>query len=131
MKTNKLINEMKQITLLRNEFMKDITKIPYFIDGKSSLHKNIWEHLQMIVRIISKLSSEAILPQTTIERLILSTSQYLYYINELNKDARIIDFEIAHYILSLIEKYEEIALDLELYEVCENLKNYKSIYIQL
>lgn len=119
---------MKEIHQLRRMFISDLTRIPYFIDTKSLKHKTIFEFLQIIIRIISRLSSPSILSERTIKLYNDQTEECITQMLELAKDDEILELELSWYILSLLEKYEEKALELELYEVCENIKRYKSIY---
>jgi hypothetical protein len=122
---------MAPIEQLRREFIYDLQRVPYFIDGKVSFHKMIWENLQYLIRLMSRLTNETILPDHKINSILLETEVCLYTIHELNKKALITDIELSYYILSLLEKYEDKAVDLELYEVCENILRYKTKYINL
>jgi hypothetical protein len=119
---------MKAIDQLRKLFLNDLRKIPYFINTKSAKHKAIFDYLQIIIRVLSRLSNESVLSQRTIKEYNDQTEECIRQMLELAKDDEILELELSWYILDLLDKYEQRALELELYEVCENIKRYKTIY---
>jgi len=119
--------EMKAVEELRSHFYDDLKNIPYFIDTRSNRHKNIWSILQIVIRIISRLSNEQILTDKKIQTYIDQTNECVVLILNSIDDPEL-EIEISHYILTLLEKYEQMALDMELYEVCSNISRYKKLY---
>jgi hypothetical protein len=121
---------MNELNKIRNFYAADIIKIPYFIDTKSPSHRNIWRDLQSITRILSKLIDKHILTDKQILEHKENVDYFMFHIFESEGITDVLEVELSWYIISLIETYELKALDLELYEVCENLKRYKKIYIE-
>lgn len=120
---------MKPLTEFRNLFIKDISMIPYFIDTKLPAHRQIWANLQSIIKVLSRLSNETILTEKQIKNYANQTEELINYILDDSGTYDILEIELSWYILQLLEQYEEKALELELYEQCENIKRYKKIYL--
>jgi hypothetical protein len=116
---------MKNIEILRKEIVKDITEIPPFLDGN---HLDIWVEVQIILRLISKLTNEKVLTQTKIRIISEQVNSRVDLLLEISRDINI-DIHISNYIDKCIKKYLNFAINNELYEICQNIKNFKKLYL--
>lgn len=113
------------IEYLRKIVVRDIKDIPYFIDTKRESHKNLWQSLQLALRIISKCMVEEFLSERKLGQYVSMMLDTLT--NILNSiDSDLLEMEINFYIVKNIESYEKAALRLELFESCQNLAKFKS-----
>lgn len=115
------------ISSLRQLIIEDIKSIPYFIDPKKPNHYDIWILLQLVIRIISKTVDKCILEPILIKLINDQIRSCTDSILELVEED-IMEIEISAFISEKIDKYYDLSLELELYEVCENLKKLRKIY---
>lgn len=118
---------MKPIEQVRNLITKDLGQLPYFINTSSELSKNTWSYLKFILRIISKLTNDRVLSDTKVSEYNSDVQEAItLMIDGLSDDSYIVDISV--YLSACMECYENKALELELYEVCENFKKFKILY---
>jgi hypothetical protein len=118
---------IKPIDNLRTLMIKDIKSIPYFIDPTILGHADIWMSLQLIIRILSKMTTESILTDRRIQIYHDQIQDSINYIL-LNIDQDIMQMEVSYYIEKRLQEYEAKSLELELYEVCSNLQKFRKLY---
>src|ERR1035437_3412697 len=110
---------MTNIEKLRRLITKDIETIPYFIDTKNIRGKHIWESLQLLLRIMSKLTNEKVLTDKKINDYIQMTADTsLVLVEAIDND--LLEIEISQYIMDRLDFYQEMSIELELFEVTQN-----------
>jgi hypothetical protein len=118
----------KDLSKLRSEMDKDVTMVPCWVNTRNMIDKEVWGCVVEIIKVVSKLSSTRVLADRTIEGYIIEVNEYVLDIVML-ADQEEIEIESSHYILNCIEKYLQMAVELELYESAENLFNFKKRYL--
>ena len=118
---------IKPIDKLRQVMIKDIKSIPYFIETTLSSHADIWASLQLIIRIISKMTTESILTDRRVGVYHDQVQECIEYILDI-ADSDLLEMEISLFLDKRLETYESKALELELYEVCSNLQKFRKLY---
>lgn len=107
--------------------MRDHRWMPIFFDDESLEHKQVWNLTQQIFNELSKLCSTEILPKSSVHQIALNIEMISRCINDTSNDCDI-NKKIYNLIYNNIEKYIEESLELELYEITENLNNLKNVY---
>ena len=115
--------------LVLQELRQDIYTIPPFINGKSFLHKVIYNQLQMILRIFGRILRNDILSKSQLKSISDDMDAHIENLatiitNLKTKECDVMEFEITMYLETLLGKYKEIAIENEMYEVAENIKKF-------
>ena len=115
--------------LVLQELRQDIYTIPPFINGKSFLHKEIYNQLQIILRIFGRILRNDILSKSQLKSISDDMDAHIENLatmitNLKTKDIDVMEFEITMYLETLLSKYKEIAIENEMYEVAENIKKF-------
>ena len=122
-----LSNIMTPLQNLRNEIVKDGSEVPPYLNIKLAGHKMIWYELQMIFTAIHKLSTNKVLSNVTIVKLLAQVKEHIEMILQANDD-EIIEIQLAEFIRDRTLHYEQTAVDQELYEVAANFNSFNKWY---
>lgn len=122
------IGPPENIDYIKKLIVKDLKDVPYFIDLKKEVHKSTWSTIQLFIRIFSKLLVNNFLSDRKIKDYInLANDAILHLLNITQED--VMEIEISHFILELMESYEEAALRLELYECVQNISKFRKLFV--
>ena len=108
-------------------FTKDAINTPDFFDMKNYRHKILFQYYQDIFNSISQLLVSNILPLKDIKRIKIRIDIFFDQIVANGDPLDNINNEICFDIIMKLEKYLEIAIEEERFEVCHNLKKYDEI----
>lgn len=120
---------IEDLNRLRKEMVNDVTNIPDFIDTKTETGRAQWELIKYIIRVISKLTENRILPVSVIYQRNNEVSAAMDHLIEITTD-NFIFLLIFEMILNSIEKYIMRCLDMELYEVAENIRKFNVYFLR-
>lgn len=107
--------------------MRDHRWTPIFFEDDNIEHKQVWNLLQKIIWEISKLCHKKILDKSTIVDIALHIQMISKCINEVSNDCEL-NKRIYKLIYKNIDKYINESIELELYEITENLNKLKNVY---
>jgi hypothetical protein len=120
--------ENNELVSIRDTMLKDISSVPYWVDTKKIEDVEVWNCVRSIISIISKCTAPRILTERTINNYIFEVNEYILDITLLAIEESI-EIESSHFVINAIEKYLQLAVELEQYEICENLFNFKKKYL--
>lgn len=115
---------MTPVEQLRRMIQEDMTELPDFINTLKASDRNIWVHLQSILKVISRLTNETILSEKKISEYKELLLDLRYNIEEYISDEDQED-DIDNFIIEKLYTYEAIALSQEMYEICENVRRFR------
>ena len=119
---------MKPIDELRNIIKSEAGRIPDFVNVAETHSKMISLNLKEIYVLISKLTNENILSTNSINVILNRVDDVIDEILDLVHYEPDIQITLSNLIIDCIERYKVIAIELELYEVAENLTAFEERY---
>ena len=120
---------IKSLNKLRKEMVSDVSTIPDFIDTYSEVGRDQWELIKYIIRVISKLTENRILSTYSIQQRSNEANEVVEHLLDITTDNYIF-LLIFEMILDCLEKYTMRCLELELYEVAENIRKFNIFFLR-
>ena len=112
--------EISNQDILIAEILKDIERIPKFIDPK--IHLMWWREIQSIYYAFLKLIKPKFLSDYSINRINTEILNYLINLQLISDEGFFT--VIQSYLLTKLTKYHKRAIELELFEAAGNMKKY-------
>lgn len=116
----------KNVTEIYDQMIIDSKQKPDFLDMRKQVHKDMRMGITSLIIEMTALIKPYVLKSSCINDVWLNYEFEWDTIEVICRDI-IIYFKIEDYLVNLLDKWLELTIDLEEYEVAENLNNFKRI----
>jgi hypothetical protein len=116
----------KNVTEIYDQMIIDAKQKPDFLNMRNQLHKDMRGGITSLIIEMTALIKPYVLKTNCLNDIWLNYEFEWDTIEVVCRDI-IIYFKIEDYLVNLLDKWLELTIDLEEYEVAENLNNFKRI----